>query len=59
MGRDSSTWRWGRIHHGYFAHALSPLGNLRDFGLLSAACFGTALLGDLILLPGLLLWRRG
>jgi penicillin amidase len=27
MGDDPLTWRWGRLHHGYFEHPLSPLGN--------------------------------
>jgi penicillin G amidase len=26
MGDDFSSWAWGRLHHGYFEHALSPLG---------------------------------
>lgn len=26
MGADSSAWAWGRLHHGYFAHALSAVG---------------------------------
>ena len=30
MGADSATWQWGRIHHGYFEHALSPLGSGGD-----------------------------
>ncbi len=26
LGPDPSVWRWGALHHGYFEHALSPLG---------------------------------
>lgn len=25
MGGESSGWQWGRMHHGYFPHTLSPL----------------------------------
>jgi len=25
LGDDPSTWAWGRLHHGYFEHPLSPL----------------------------------
>lgn len=25
MGADPATWAWGRLHQGYFAHALTPL----------------------------------
>jgi len=25
MGADPSAWAWGKLHHGYFAHALNPL----------------------------------
>jgi penicillin amidase len=25
MGGDASKWQWGRLHHGYFEHALTPL----------------------------------
>jgi penicillin amidase len=30
LGRDTARWAWGRLHHGYFQHAASPLlpGNL-------------------------------
>jgi penicillin amidase len=27
MGDDPLAWRWGRLHHGYFEHPMSPLGN--------------------------------
>jgi penicillin amidase len=26
LGADPAAWRWGALHHGYFEHALSPLG---------------------------------
>ncbi|WP_293856183.1 penicillin acylase family protein [uncultured Alsobacter sp.] len=26
LGEDPASWRWGALHHGYFEHALSPLG---------------------------------
>jgi penicillin amidase len=31
LGQDTGKWAWGRLHHGYFQHAASPLlpGNLR------------------------------
>ncbi len=37
LGQDTAKWAWGRLHHGYFQHAASPLlpGNLstsRDVG---------------------------
>jgi len=25
FGQDTGTWAWGRLHHGYFQHAASPL----------------------------------
>jgi penicillin amidase len=25
MGPDPASWSWGRLHHGYFAHALTPI----------------------------------
>ena len=25
MGADWRAWKWGRLHHGYFAHALTPV----------------------------------
>jgi penicillin amidase len=25
LGADPAGWRWGALHHGYFAHALTPL----------------------------------
>ena len=30
LGHDTAKWAWGRLHHGYFQHAASPLlpGNL-------------------------------
>jgi penicillin amidase len=36
LGTDPSTWSWGRLHHGYFAHPLPPTVRegtpLRDVG---------------------------
>lgn len=26
LGPDPSAWQWGALHHGYFEHALTPLG---------------------------------
>jgi penicillin G amidase len=26
LGSDPARWRWGSLHHGYFEHALTPLG---------------------------------
>jgi penicillin amidase len=26
MGADPSAWGWGKLHHGFFEHALSPVG---------------------------------
>lgn len=26
LGAEPTAWRWGALHHGYFEHALSPLG---------------------------------
>lgn len=31
MGADTAAWSWGRLHHGYFEHALSPLRQDRTF----------------------------
>jgi penicillin G amidase len=31
MGNDSSTWAWGRLHQGYFEHALTTLKQDRTF----------------------------
>jgi penicillin amidase len=30
MGEDPRSWRWGRIHHGYFEHPLSALAPASD-----------------------------
>jgi len=30
MGKDPSAWAWGKIHHGYFTHPLTPLGHKSD-----------------------------
>jgi penicillin amidase len=35
MGEDTAGWAWGRLHHGYFEHALSGLG-AADRGALDA-----------------------
>jgi penicillin amidase len=36
LGSDSAAWAWGKLHHGYFEHPLSPLKQegslLRDVG---------------------------
>jgi penicillin amidase len=36
LGPDPGTWAWGRLHHGYFAHPLTPVvrasAALRDVG---------------------------
>ncbi|HET8995807.1 MAG TPA: penicillin acylase family protein [Acetobacteraceae bacterium] len=35
LGDDPATWRWGRLHHGYFTHPLSRVAGqhgLRDVG---------------------------
>ncbi|SDB58454.1 penicillin acylase family protein [Bauldia litoralis] len=26
MGEDGAAWQWGKLHHGYFAHALTTIG---------------------------------
>lgn len=30
LGSDPAAWQWGRLHHGYFAHALSSAGMTPD-----------------------------
>ncbi len=42
LGPDVAQWAWGRIHHGYFAHAVTPVANSAvpqryDVGPLSVA----------------------
>jgi penicillin amidase len=32
FGTDRTTWRWGDLHHGWFEHALTPLGGSFDLG---------------------------
>lgn len=35
LGEDPASWRWGRLHHGYFEHPLNrafPKAGLRDVG---------------------------
>lgn len=32
FGADPATWRWGDLHHGWFDHALTPLGHSFDLG---------------------------
>ncbi|MFU8882042.1 MAG: penicillin acylase family protein [Rhodobacterales bacterium] len=32
FGNDPKAWRWGDLHHGWFDHALTPLGDSFDLG---------------------------
>ncbi|MFU8863813.1 MAG: penicillin acylase family protein [Rhodobacterales bacterium] len=32
FGEDVTTWRWGDLHHGWFDHRLTPLGESFDLG---------------------------
>ncbi|MDP5333793.1 MAG: penicillin acylase family protein [Paracoccaceae bacterium] len=32
FGADPTAWRWGDLHHGWFDHALTPLGQSFDLG---------------------------
>jgi penicillin amidase len=32
FGSDPAAWRWGDLHHGWFDHALTPLGDSFDLG---------------------------
>lgn len=32
FGADVAAWRWGDLHHGWFDHALTPLGTSFDLG---------------------------
>jgi penicillin amidase len=32
FGSDPATWRWGDLHHGWFDHALTQLGDSFDLG---------------------------
>ncbi len=32
FGTDPTAWRWGDLHHGWFDHALTPLGTSFDLG---------------------------
>lgn len=32
FGADAGAWRWGDLHHGWFEHALTPLGTSFDLG---------------------------
>ena len=32
FGADTGGWRWGDLHHGWFDHALTPLGQSFDLG---------------------------
>jgi penicillin amidase len=32
FGADAAAWRWGDLHHGWFDHALTPLGHSFDLG---------------------------
>ncbi|MEE4347603.1 MAG: penicillin acylase family protein, partial [Paracoccaceae bacterium] len=32
FGKDPVAWRWGDLHHGWFDHALTPLGTRFDLG---------------------------
>ncbi len=32
FGTDPAKWRWGDLHHGWFDHALTPLGTSFDLG---------------------------
>lgn len=32
LGNDPTAWRWGDLHHGWFDHALTPLGESFDLG---------------------------
>ena len=32
FGTDPAAWRWGDLHHGWFDHALTPLGTSFDLG---------------------------
>ncbi len=45
LGRDPAGWAWGRLHHGYFEHALSPIDperkSLRDVGPLPVGGSGS------------------
>jgi penicillin G amidase len=46
LGADTAQWRWGRLHHGYFEHPLSPLGAAgeRDVGQLAKGGSGSTVM---------------
>lgn len=44
LGADPATWRWGHLHHGYFAHPLSRVAGraeIRDVGPLAIGGSGS------------------
>ena len=45
LGQDPAQWRWGRLHHGYFAHPLSRVAGakgMRDVGPLPVGGSGSS-----------------
>jgi penicillin G amidase len=46
LGADTARWQWGRLHHGYFEHPLSPLGAAgeRDVGQLAKGGSGSTVM---------------
>ena len=44
LGDDPAQWQWGKLHHGYFPHLLSPVakGTWRDVGPLAKGGSGSS-----------------